>query len=136
MAFPRAHALQICAVCPATWVLLGHQLAHHVVLVLLPVLQVEVFQYALDSTSGEDLHRVLWLKSRNSEVWLDRRTNYTRSCAVMSMVSPARVAPVVGLWCAGSAGSVTDLEEVTRCSMPFLAICLVVSQTCKVVVFS
>eukprot|EP00891_Asterochloris_glomerata_P006787 jgi/Astpho2/6787/fgenesh1_pm.00103_%23_6_t len=50
------------------------------------VQKVEVFQYALDSTSGEDLHRVLWLKSRNSEVWLDRRTNYTRSCAVMSMV--------------------------------------------------
>jgi phosphatidylinositol kinase/protein kinase (PI-3 family) len=30
--------------------------------------------------------QVLWLKSRNSEVWLDRRTNYTRSTAVMSMV--------------------------------------------------
>jgi len=29
--------------------------------------------------------QVLWLKSRNSEVWLDRRTNYTRSTAVMSM---------------------------------------------------
>ncbi|GBF92738.1 hypothetical protein Rsub_05107 [Raphidocelis subcapitata] len=47
--------------------------------------KVEVFEYALDSTSGEDLHRVLWLKSRNSEVWLDRRTTYTRSTAVMSM---------------------------------------------------
>jgi hypothetical protein len=32
------------------------------------------------------LLQVLWLKSRNSEVWLDRRTNYTRSAAVMSMV--------------------------------------------------
>lgn len=30
--------------------------------------------------------QVLWLKSRNSEVWLDRRTTYTRSTAVMSMV--------------------------------------------------
>lgn len=30
--------------------------------------------------------QVLWLKSRNSEVWLDRRTSYTRSLAVMSMV--------------------------------------------------
>lgn len=30
--------------------------------------------------------QVLWLKSRTSEVWLDRRTNYTRSLAVMSMV--------------------------------------------------
>ena len=47
--------------------------------------KVEVFEHALDSTSGEDLHRVLWLKSRSSEVWLDRRTNYTRSTAVMSM---------------------------------------------------
>ena len=29
---------------------------------------------------------MLWLKSPNSEVWLERRTNYTRSLAVMSMV--------------------------------------------------
>ncbi|MEW5308376.1 MAG: hypothetical protein WDW38_000344 [Sanguina aurantia] len=48
--------------------------------------KVEVFEYALEATSGDDLHKVLWLKSRNSEVWLDRRTNYTRSAAVMSMV--------------------------------------------------
>lgn len=87
--------------------------------------KVEVFEFALDSTSGEDLHKVghspscgagrrcagwveslcwrdlmppmtalpsasvrqvLWLKSRSSEVWLERRTNYTRSAAVMSMV--------------------------------------------------
>lgn len=48
--------------------------------------KVEVFEHALDSTSGEDLHKVLWLKSRSSEVWLDKRTNYTRSTAVMSMV--------------------------------------------------
>eukprot|EP00697_Spironema_sp_BW2_P017838 gnl/Spiro4/9656_TR5124_c0_g1_i1.p1 gnl/Spiro4/9656_TR5124_c0_g1~~gnl/Spiro4/9656_TR5124_c0_g1_i1.p1 ORF type:complete len:2413 (+),score=551.86 gnl/Spiro4/9656_TR5124_c0_g1_i1:148-7386(+) len=48
--------------------------------------KVEVFQFALDSTKGEDLQKVLWLKSRNSEMWLDRRTNYTRSLAVMSMV--------------------------------------------------
>lgn len=48
--------------------------------------KVEVFEHALDSTSGEDVHRVLWLKSRSSEVWLERRTNYTRSTAVMSMV--------------------------------------------------
>ena len=37
-------------------------------------------------TAGEDLHKMLWLKSRNSEVWLERRTGYTRSTAVMSMV--------------------------------------------------
>ncbi|KAK7269544.1 hypothetical protein RIF29_22275 [Crotalaria pallida] len=29
---------------------------------------------------------VLWLKSRTSEIWLERRTNYTRSLAVKSMV--------------------------------------------------
>ena len=30
--------------------------------------KVEVFEHALESTSGEDLHRVMWLKSRSSEV--------------------------------------------------------------------
>ncbi|RKP06910.1 kinase-like domain-containing protein, partial [Thamnocephalis sphaerospora] len=48
--------------------------------------KVEVFEYALENTTGQDLYRVLWLKSRNSESWLERRTNYTRSLAVMSMV--------------------------------------------------
>ncbi|KAL7994292.1 putative serine/threonine-protein kinase ATM [Plasmopara halstedii] len=48
--------------------------------------KVEVFQYALENTAGQDLYKVLWLKSENSEIWLDRRTNYTRSLAVMSMV--------------------------------------------------
>lgn len=48
--------------------------------------KVEVFGYALDNTTGQDLYRVLWLKSKSSESWLDRRTNYTRSLAVMSMV--------------------------------------------------
>jgi len=48
--------------------------------------KVEVFEYALSRTTGQDLYKVLWLKSQNSETWLDRRTNYTRSLAVMSMV--------------------------------------------------
>jgi FKBP12-rapamycin complex-associated protein len=48
--------------------------------------KVEVFEYALENTTGQDLYKVLWLKSKNAEVWLDRRTNYTRSLAVMSMV--------------------------------------------------
>lgn len=48
--------------------------------------KVEVFGYALDNTTGQDLYRVLWLKSKSSEAWLDRRTTYTRSLAVMSMV--------------------------------------------------
>ena len=48
--------------------------------------KVEVFSYAMDNTTGKDLYRVLWLKSRSSEAWLERRTNYTRSLAAMSMV--------------------------------------------------
>uniref|UniRef100_A0A0D9WE66 Serine/threonine-protein kinase TOR n=1 Tax=Leersia perrieri TaxID=77586 RepID=A0A0D9WE66_9ORYZ len=50
------------------------------------IAKVEVFQHALENTEGNDLAKVLWLKSRTSEVWLERRTNYTRSLAVMSMV--------------------------------------------------
>ena len=53
----------------------------------LPLLhQVEVFQYALDNTTGQDLYRILWLKSRNSEAWLERRVTYTRSLGLNSMV--------------------------------------------------
>ena len=48
--------------------------------------KVEVFEHALANTAGDDIARVLWLRSRSSEVWLDRRTAYTRSLAVMSMV--------------------------------------------------
>lgn len=48
--------------------------------------KVEVFEYALQNTKGQDLYKVLWLKSRSSESWLERRTTYTRSIAVMSMV--------------------------------------------------
>ena len=53
----------------------------------LTILQkVEVFTLALDNTRGQDLYKVLWLKLKLSEAWLDRRTTYTRSLAVMSMV--------------------------------------------------
>ena len=48
--------------------------------------KVEVFEHALENTKGDDLARILWYKSPSSEVWFDRRTNYTRSLAVMSMV--------------------------------------------------
>jgi len=48
--------------------------------------KVEVFEHALEHTKGDDLAKLLWLKSPSSEVWFDRRTNYTRSLAVMSMV--------------------------------------------------
>ena len=49
----------------------------------------QVFEHAIDSTKGDDLAKILWNKSPNSEIWFDRRTNYTRSLAVMSMVSCA-----------------------------------------------
>ncbi|KAJ1953477.1 phosphatidylinositol kinase- protein kinase tor1, partial [Dispira parvispora] len=53
----------------------------------LPALQkVEIFEAALRQTHGQDLYKVLWLKSRNSEEWLERRTCYTRSLGVMSIV--------------------------------------------------
>ncbi|KIK61711.1 hypothetical protein GYMLUDRAFT_42743 [Collybiopsis luxurians FD-317 M1] len=48
--------------------------------------KVEVFEYALENTTGQDLYRVLWLKSQNSEHWLERRATYTRSLGVNSMV--------------------------------------------------
>lgn len=56
---------------------------------LLTVMQkVEIFSEALERTNGKgnDIHDVLWTKSTNSEEWLDRRTKFTRSIAVMSMV--------------------------------------------------
>ncbi|KAJ2945763.1 hypothetical protein O0L34_g605 [Tuta absoluta] len=48
--------------------------------------KVEVFEYTLSQTPGNDLARLLWLKSPSAEAWFERRTNYTRSLAVMSMV--------------------------------------------------
>ena len=57
---------------------------------MLPVMQkVEVFTDALRRTTGKgnDLYEILWLKSTNSEEWLERRTRFTRSLAVMRYVS-------------------------------------------------
>lgn len=48
--------------------------------------RLEVFAHALAETSGADVAAVLWLRSPSSEVWMQRRANYTRSLAVMSMV--------------------------------------------------
>ena len=48
--------------------------------------KLEVFRYSLDNTLGVDLYKVLWNKSQNAEDWLERRTNYSRSLAVMSIV--------------------------------------------------
>jgi len=46
----------------------------------------EVFRFARDNTSGDDLAKSMWLSSSDSETWLDRRTLYTRSLALMSVV--------------------------------------------------
>lgn len=53
---------------------------------VLPVInKVEIFRHILSETRGEDLKQILWLKSPNSEIWLERRTNFTRSLATMSI---------------------------------------------------
>ena len=46
----------------------------------------EIFKNALETTDGNDIYKILWKFSTNSEKWLDRRTKYSRSLAVMSMV--------------------------------------------------
>ena len=51
-----------------------------------PVRRVEIFNTVMNETVGDDLKSVLWLRSKNSEKWLHRRSNFTRSLAVMSMV--------------------------------------------------
>ena len=53
----------------------------------LPLLsKIECFTQVLKDTSGADIAKMFWLKSRTAEAWIERRTNYTRSIAVMSMV--------------------------------------------------
>ncbi|KAJ1726692.1 hypothetical protein LPJ61_005017, partial [Coemansia biformis] len=47
--------------------------------------KVESFEYALSNTPGNDLQRLMWYRAPSAEVWLERRTNYTRSLAVMSI---------------------------------------------------
>jgi phosphatidylinositol kinase/protein kinase (PI-3 family) len=56
---------------------------------MLTVMQkVEIFSEALSKTTmgGFDLYEIYWTRSENSEEWLEHRTKYTRSLAVMSMV--------------------------------------------------
>jgi len=48
--------------------------------------KVEIFKSVLEATDGKDLKNILWLQSRTAEVWLERRTEFTRSLALMSMV--------------------------------------------------
>lgn len=48
--------------------------------------KVDVFNQVLEETTGDDLAKMLWLKSKSSDVWIERRANFTKSLAVMSMV--------------------------------------------------
>jgi FKBP12-rapamycin complex-associated protein len=48
----------------------------------LPLLQkVEIFKQVLDETTGQDVSKMIWLKSKTSDVWVERRANYTKSIA-------------------------------------------------------
>lgn len=53
---------------------------------LTPIQKVQIFELAIRNSCGDDLAKILWHKSLTAEKWLERRTNYTRSLAVMSMV--------------------------------------------------
>ena len=48
--------------------------------------KVEIFKDALNETQGIELKTVIWERSKNCETWLNRRTHYSRSLAVMSIV--------------------------------------------------
>ncbi|XP_066915687.1 serine/threonine-protein kinase mTOR-like [Clytia hemisphaerica] len=50
------------------------------------LLRIDLRTSSVQLLYGYDLAKVHWLKSPSSEVWYDRRLNYTRSLAVMSMV--------------------------------------------------
>ncbi|KAF8573454.1 atypical PIKK FRAP protein kinase [Ramaria rubella] len=48
--------------------------------------KLQVFESAMNRTTGQDLYRIFWLKSDSSEAWVTRRTTYTRSLAVGNMI--------------------------------------------------
>lgn len=48
--------------------------------------KVNLFREVLEETTGQDLAKIMWLNSKTSDVWIERRANFTRSIAVMSMV--------------------------------------------------
>lgn len=47
--------------------------------------KVELFRHVLSETTGEDLAKMVWLKSKTSDAWIEHRVNFTKSLAVMSM---------------------------------------------------
>ena len=48
--------------------------------------KLETFKHSLNNTLGMDMYKILWKNSQSAENWLDIRTNYSRSLAVMSIV--------------------------------------------------
>ena len=53
----------------------------------LPLLnRVEVFEKTLSQTSGDELRQSMWLSSGGTDTWLRRRSMFTRSLAVTSIV--------------------------------------------------
>ena len=50
------------------------------------IYKIDTFKYILEKTKDKDLSQMIWLKAKNSESWFVRRTNYSRSLAVMSIV--------------------------------------------------
>eukprot|EP00767_Chilomastix_cuspidata_P001783 gnl/Chilomastix_cuspidata/1912.p1 GENE.gnl/Chilomastix_cuspidata/1912~~gnl/Chilomastix_cuspidata/1912.p1 ORF type:complete len:2721 (-),score=739.59 gnl/Chilomastix_cuspidata/1912:140-8302(-) len=48
--------------------------------------KLEIIHVVHERCPGNDIQRALWLQSESSESWLERRTAFTRSLAVMSMV--------------------------------------------------
>ena len=48
--------------------------------------KIETFLEALKVNQGTELYNMIWSRAENCETWLERRTNYSRSLAVMSIV--------------------------------------------------
>ena len=48
--------------------------------------KVEIFKDTIKDSKALEIKDMIWIKSKNCETWLIRRTNYSRSLAVMSMV--------------------------------------------------
>eukprot|EP00760_Papus_ankaliazontas_P006497 PhM_4_TR13063/c0_g1_i1/m.63637/K07203/MTOR, FRAP, TOR; serine/threonine-protein kinase mTOR len=46
----------------------------------------ELLQYVFDNTPSNDLRHIFWERNENSETWLEYRTNFMRSTAMMSIV--------------------------------------------------
>ena len=54
--------------------------------ILTTMQKVHVFRHICENTSGQELAKVMWVRAGSSERWLDNRTTFTNSFAVMSMV--------------------------------------------------